>query len=170
MSIGLTTAACHSSGSSAASGGSTNTGATENSGGSNGSSTNGTKADPCTLVTAAQLQAAAGAAVTQNQKGLVINDNVCEWQNAAGSIMVTVGVFVDPVTTSDFAAEAANPAVTKVSGWTYPAYVETDNNTLHAVKDNTELLVFIQDESGNMSDAATVTNEESLATEAFTKF
>jgi hypothetical protein len=162
MSIGVTATACHSSGSTSAAG-STNT---KNSG---GSSANGTKADPCTLVTAAELQTAAGVAVTQSQKGLAINDNACEWQSADGEHSVTVGVFVDVVTPADFAAEAANPVVTKVTGWTYPAYFETNNNFLHALKDNTELLISVVDETTATSNAEILTKEEVLATEAFTK-
>lgn len=169
MSIGVTVTACHSSGSPAAGGGSTNTGAAKNSASSGGSSANGTKANPCTLVTHSQLQAAAGVAVTQSQKGLEVNENACVWRSTDGEHIVTIAVFTDAVTQSDFADEETNPAVTKVNGWTYPAYIETDNNNLHAVKDNTEILVSIDDNSGTTSDAKILTREETLATEAFAK-
>ncbi len=171
MSVGVTATACQGSGSSAA-GGSTNTGAAKNSagsGGSGGSSANGTKADPCTLVTAGQLQTAAGVAVTQSQKGLEVNENACEWRSADGEHLVTVAVFTDVVTQSDFTDEETNAAVTKVSGWTYPAYIETDNNNLHALKDNTEILVSVDDDTASTSDAEILTKEETLATEAFAK-
>jgi hypothetical protein len=169
MFIGVTVTSCHSGGSPAAGGGSTNTGAAKSSAGSGGSGASGTKADPCTLATAGQLNAAAGVAVTQSQKGLEVNENACEWKSSDGEHLVTIAVFTDAVTQSDFAAEETNGAVTKVHGWTYPAYIETDNNNLHTVKDNTEILVSIDDNTDNTSNARILAKEETLATEAFAK-
>ena len=107
--------------------------------------------------------------MTQSQKGLAVNDNVCEWRSADTEHSVTIGVFVDVRTPADFAAEAANQSVTKVTGWTYPAYFETNNNFLHALKNNTELLISVVDETTDTSNAEILTKEETLATQAFTK-
>jgi hypothetical protein len=167
MFIVVTATSCHSGGSPAAAGGSASTGAAKSSAAAGGSS--GTKADPCILASASQLHAAAGVAVTQSQKGLEVNENACEWKSADGEHLVTIAVFTNAVTPSDFTAEQGNPAVTKVRGWTYPAYIETDNNTLHTVKGNTEILVSIDDNTDNTSDARILAREETLATEAFAK-
>jgi hypothetical protein len=72
-------------------------------------------------------------------------------------------------TPAEFASEAANPSVTKVTDWTYPAYFETNNNFLHALRGNTELLISVVDETTDTSNAEILTKEKALATEAFTK-
>jgi len=161
----LATGACHSGTSSASGGGATATGTSKAAPARAGGAS---KADPCSLITIAQIKAVTGQDLVQRQKVKAGNANECSYGDSDQNFSLTVGVFTDPTSADDFATEETNPIVTKVGGWSSPGYIETNNGLLHALSGNTEIMVGISDDRDNpMSSAQQTKEEEQLATDAF---